>query len=102
VRDVGDGSEVVVVAPDPPNTIEHYDDFIARLAPYRRVVCFEPAGFGLSYPRRGFSFTLEDHADVIAGLLDRLALRRATLVMSCFAAYVALAVARRRPERVAR
>jgi pimeloyl-ACP methyl ester carboxylesterase len=103
LRDTGSGSRTFVVVPDPPNTIEHYDDLIERLRPHGRVVCFEVPGFGLSLPRSiSFGFGATDYVAVIASLIDRLDLRDVTLVMSCIGGYVALIVARERPDRISR
>jgi pimeloyl-ACP methyl ester carboxylesterase len=103
IRDTGPSTarRTFVIVPDPPNTIEHYDDLIDRLRPHGRVVCFEVPGFGLSLPRSmAFGFGASDYVTVIGELLDRLDLRDVTLVMSCIGGYVALIVARERPDRI--
>lgn len=94
---------VVVLCPDPPNVIEHYDELIALLAPYVKVLCFELPGFGFSYPKPAFDFDLETIARcVIELLVDKLGVRKATLAFPCLTSMVALAVARKKPDLVER
>lgn len=105
LRIAGDGANPVVIVPDPPNTLEHYDELIDLLVARGdvRVICFEVPGFGLSFPRSlTFSFSAEEYADVLVELLDRLALAGVTLVMSCIGGYVGLMAARLRPELIGR
>jgi pimeloyl-ACP methyl ester carboxylesterase len=105
LRIAGDGAHPVVIVPDPPNTLEHYDELIDLLVARGgvRVICFEVPGFGLSFPRSlTFSFSAEEYTDVVVELIDRLALRATTLVMSCIGGYVGLLAARLRPELVGR
>ncbi|HEV2146760.1 MAG TPA: alpha/beta hydrolase [Longimicrobiaceae bacterium] len=102
VRVTGSGGRTLVIVPDPPNTIEHYDRLIERLAPEFRVICLEAPGFGFSHPKPGFRFTLDEWASTLVELFDRLEVRAATLSMSCLGAFAALVVARRRPDQVER
>lgn len=92
----------VVLVPDPPNTIEHYDELMAALVPRRRVLCLDPPGFGLSRPGRGFAFTLDELALGLAATCDALQLRQVTLSIGCVGAFVGLRLARLRPDLVAR
>jgi pimeloyl-ACP methyl ester carboxylesterase len=103
VRDVGRGPRTIVFIPDPPNTIEHYDELFERLRGDARLLCFEIPGFGLSYPRTArFSCAPDEYAGVFAEVLERTDARDAIVVSSCLAAYVAMIVARRRPELISR
>jgi pimeloyl-ACP methyl ester carboxylesterase len=102
-RMTGAGPEPpVVLIPDPPNTIEHYDDLIRRLAPDGAVLCFDAPGFGFSVPAPGFRYTLDEQASLIATLLDALGLRHVTLSVGCLGGFAAMLLARRRPDLVAR
>lgn len=50
VRELGRGSPTIVLAPDPPNVIEHLAEVAGALARNHRVVCVELPGFGYSSP----------------------------------------------------
>lgn len=101
VRELGRGRRTVVFIPDPPNTIEHYDELFERLAGDVRIVCFEAPGFGLSYPKSSrCSLCADEYAELFAEVLDRCEVRDATFVASCLAGYVAMMLARRRPELI--
>ncbi|HEY0476058.1 MAG TPA: alpha/beta hydrolase [Kofleriaceae bacterium] len=105
LRIAGDGPHPIVIVPDPPNTLEHYDELIDVLVAGGgvRVICFEVPGFGLSFPRSlTFSFSAEEYTDVLVELLDRLGLGDVTLVMSCIGGYVGLMAARLRPALIRR
>lgn len=99
-RVAGKGQRTLVIVLDPPNTIEHYTELIARLISEFRVVFFEATGFGFSFPKTGFKFTLSERAQVVIELLEQLNVRAAVLSFPCLEAFVALMVAERRPELV--
>src|SRR5262249_34125286 len=66
------------------------------------VVCFEFPGCGFSYPRFGFDFSLDAYVGIVRDVMDVLAVRQATLAFTCVNALVAMAFARRHPERIER
>src|SRR5579859_256329 len=99
---IGQGLDVVVIVPDPPNVIEHYADLVARISPYARVVVLELPGFGFSIPKPEFDFGIDGQAKVVTELLDYLKVGRATLSFPCLSGFLALAVARKRPDLVKR
>src|SRR6266542_2131492 len=66
-----------------------------------RVIVPDLRGFGRS-AALPLAVTIDDHADDVCDLLDRLAIKRATLVGLSMGGYVALAFARRHPKRLAR
>jgi pimeloyl-ACP methyl ester carboxylesterase len=101
-RVAGHSERTMVIVPDPPNLIAHHRDVIERLARDFRVVCLELPGFGRSELRDGARFSLELQVEVMAGLLERLAVRHAILEMSCLGALVGLRLARLRPDLVER
>ncbi len=92
----------VVVVPDPPNTLEHYDAVWDRLASRGPAVAVEAPGFGFSLPRGEFSFRVDDLSRVLEELLESLGFRRATLSLACVGAFAALRLAARRPDLVGR
>jgi pimeloyl-ACP methyl ester carboxylesterase len=63
---------VVVLACDPPNVIEHYDDVFRLLAPSYRVLCLELPGFGFSRPVPGFRFTIDEYGATVEEVLGEL------------------------------
>ncbi len=69
----------------------------------RRVIAPDLLGFGRSdAPDSLYRYTMAGFADLVAGLLDHLGLRRVALAGLSMGGYVALAVLRGHPERVAR
>jgi pimeloyl-ACP methyl ester carboxylesterase len=100
LRLAGSGPAIVFVA-DPPNVIEHYDRIVELLAPAFRVVCLDMPGFGFSYPKRAFSYSVGDQVRVATALLEHLAIGPSILAFSCGAAFVAIALAAERPDLVA-
>jgi pimeloyl-ACP methyl ester carboxylesterase len=101
LRTVGSGARTIVLVPDPPNTLEHYDELVELLRQDALVVVFEVPGFGLSYPRSiRFGFSPHEYAAVVIELLDHLELRDVTLGFSCIGGYVGLLAARQRPAPI--
>jgi pimeloyl-ACP methyl ester carboxylesterase len=98
----GRGARTLVFAPDGPNVLEHYDELTERLASRYAVLRFELPGFGFSYPRAGYGFTLEEQAGVAVETLERTGRAPYVLAFSCSNAYVALKVAADRPDLVER
>jgi pimeloyl-ACP methyl ester carboxylesterase len=98
-RTAGDGPPLILV-PDPPNLIEHYDSLVAELAQDYRVLCFDPPGFGFSLPKKGFRFTLCEQAELLITLLEHLGIREATLSIACIGALAGLMAASRRPDLI--
>jgi pimeloyl-ACP methyl ester carboxylesterase len=102
VFDSGGDKPCVLMAPDGPNVIEHYQPQFALLTPHLRVVCFDMPGFGFSAPSSGDDHSLDQGARAILDLLDQLNLPKVTLGMSCANGFYALRVAQMSPHRVTR
>lgn len=102
LRDSGGSGPVVLMTPDGPNVVAHYDALFARLAGRVRLVCFDLPGFGHTRPRWNYGHTLDDGAAVVLAVLDALKIERATLAFSCVNGFYALAAARRAPRRIER
>jgi pimeloyl-ACP methyl ester carboxylesterase len=103
VRDVGPpDAPAVVFAADAPVGIEHHDRVLGSWPADRRAVVMDMPGFGFSRARRGFDFSVGAFADAAGKALDALQCREPTLVFPCAWGFVALELARMRPDRVAK
>lgn len=100
VRRVGRGRRTLVLAPDPPNVIEHHERVMELLASSFQVVCLEIPGFGFSRPHRRYAFTIDDTAEAIIEVLEQVARPPYVLALACAAGLVSLEIARRRPDLV--
>jgi len=96
-----DGVPVVVV-PDPPNVVEHYDGVFDALAAGGPVAVVEAPGFGFSAPREGARYRIEELSSALEELLLRIGFRGATLSLACVGAFAAVDLAARRPDLVGR
>jgi pimeloyl-ACP methyl ester carboxylesterase len=65
-----------------------------------RLLFWEQPGFGFSYPRVGFGFTLPDYVAAMTAMLESVNLGPYTLVSPCQNVFQALCVAAERPELV--
>jgi pimeloyl-ACP methyl ester carboxylesterase len=102
VRVAGSGARTLVFACDMPNVVESYDEIIRVLGDDYRIVCWEQPGFGFSYPKVGFGFTLREYVTVMTQMLTALGLGPYTIVSPCQNVYQALFVAAEHPELVER
>lgn len=99
----GAGSEPpIFLAADAPVVIEHLVPLADVLARERRVVALEMPGFGFSRPASTYRFTLDEQVGCLLALFDALAIERAHLAFTCVNAVLAVALAHRAPERIAR
>ena len=102
VQDTGGNKPALVMVPDGPCVIEHYQQLITELSDHFRVICFDMPGFGFSFPEFGYDFSLENSTKVVISVLDVLNIETATFSFSCVNSFVAMAVAAKYPERVSR
>lgn len=100
VFDSGSAKPCVVIAPDGPNVIEHYEALIRRLAPGHRVVCCDLPGFGHSLPAPTYTHSLDEGARAVLAVLDALGIARAALAFSCANGFYALRAAQLAPHRI--
>ena len=98
--DTGSGSAIVLLHAFPLDG-RMWDEQRAALSRHARVIIPDLRGFGRS--ARGLDVpSLDDHADDVAALLDRLDVERATVVGLSMGGYVALSFASRHRRRLAR
>jgi pimeloyl-ACP methyl ester carboxylesterase len=69
LRIAGEGRQSIVLFADGPNTLEHHDPIIERLAGWARVIAIDPPGFGFSTPKPDFDFSVQAFAAAYAELL---------------------------------
>lgn len=100
VLDTGGIKPTLVLTPDGPCVIEHYDALIKRFSEQFRVVCFDMPGMGFSFPSRGYRFGIAETADVIVELLDALSIPKAAFAFTCANGFIAMNLAKRYPQRV--
>src|SRR5258707_2393635 len=99
VLDTGGGKPSLVLTPDGPCVIEHYDGLIRSFAERFRVVCFDMPGLGFSFPSRGYAFGVAETADAIVALLDALSIPKASFAFTCANGCFAMNLAVRYPQR---
>jgi pimeloyl-ACP methyl ester carboxylesterase len=95
----GDAPSLVLAA-DPPVPIERYDALIDALHSRWSVRVFEVPGFGASLPRVGFRYSMADAVALVARLLEALPGAPHVLAMPCVSGFIAVALARSRPDLV--
>lgn len=91
---------VVVLAPDPPNGLEHLGPLIDAVAEHHPVLAFEPPGFGWSKPSPDFDGSLIASARLVHDLFDRLGVESAIVAFPCLMGFVAIEAAARDPVRI--
>jgi len=101
-RVVGNKGPTLVICPDPPVMIEHYDQLARQLVKNGyRVIIFEMPGFGYSLPKLGFNFRLDGITLDIVRLLKELAMGPHFLMFPCVPGFVAINLADRFPDMIA-
>src|SRR5262245_45229466 len=100
VKMSGRGEHTIIITPDPPNVIEHYDGLFRAFADVARIVCFEMPGFGYSVAGPGYRFGIHDVGRVTVELIESLKINSCILAFPCVAGLAAVSVARSRPELV--
>lgn len=100
VLDTGGDKPALVLTPDGPCVIEHFDALIRAFSDRFRVVCFDLPGTGFSFPARGYRFGIVETADAIVELLDALSIPKAALAFTCANGFFAMNLAKRYPQRV--
>jgi pimeloyl-ACP methyl ester carboxylesterase len=104
VYDSGAGSHrpCVIFVPDGPNIVEHYETLISLLTPKLRVICFDMPGFGYSFPTTAYTHSLNQGAQAVLGVMDKLGVAQAALAFSCANGFYAMRAAQMEPQRITR
>ena len=98
--DEGEGRPVLMVHGNPTWSFL-YRDVIRGLSDRFRCVALDLPGFGLSTPATGYGFSPQEHATVLARLIECLDLRDYVLMGQDWGGPIGLAAAGRDPDRVA-
>ena len=100
--DVGSGEPALVLLHGFPLHSGMWAPQLEHLSAQRRVIAPDLLGFGSSdAPHSMFRYTMAGYADLVAGLLDTLGLRRVVLGGLSMGGYVAFAFLREYADRVA-
>ena len=100
VIDTGGNKPTLVLTPDGPCVIEHYDALIHRFSEQFRVICFDMPGVGFSFPSYDYRFGIAESADFIVELLDTLSVPKAAFAFTCANGFIAMNLAKRYRQRV--
>ena len=100
VSDTGGNKPVLVLTPDGPCVIEHFDALIKDFSENFRVVCFDMPGTGFSFPNHGYRFGIAETADAVVELLDALSIAKAAFAFTCANGFFAMNLAKRYPQRI--
>lgn len=95
---VAPGAPAVILMPDAPNTIEHYDPYFSHWAGRLTVVALEMPGFGFSWASHPEALTYAGAVEAIVHALRGLELGAMIVTGPCTLAYVAIGVAAAMPE----
>lgn len=99
-RTPGAGDATAVYVHGLGGSATNWTDLAAQLAPVATGVAPDLPGFGLSEPLDGFTFSLSEHADVLARYLDERAPGPVHLVGNSMGGAISLLLAARRSDLV--
>jgi haloalkane dehalogenase len=98
--DVGEGPALLMLHGNPTSSLV-WKQVIDRLLPSFRCIAPDYPGFGGSVAAEHYGFSPQEHAEVVAQLVEHLDLRDYTLVMQDWGGPIGIAAASRDPARVA-
>jgi haloalkane dehalogenase len=98
--DVGEGPALLMLHGNPTSSLV-WKQVIDLLSPSFRCIAPDYPGFGKSVAGEGYGFSPQEHAEVVAELIEHLDLRDYTLVMQDWGGPIGIAAASRDPARVA-
>lgn len=100
--DQGSGDAPVVAVHGNPTWSFYWRRLLQGLAPARRVLAVDHIGCGMSDKPQDYDYSLAKHRDNLLEWIDRLGLRRITLVVHDWGGAIGLAAAVEQPDRFAR
>ena len=98
--EVGEGEPILLI-PGAFSTYRHWNRMIPYLLTHYKLLCVDYVGVGDSdKPRSGFSYTIEEQADVFAKMIEKLRISKVHIIGVSYGGAIALNLAARFPERV--
>jgi pimeloyl-ACP methyl ester carboxylesterase len=98
--EAGEGDPVFLI-PGAFSTYRHWNKVIPFLSNHYRLLCIDYLGVGDSdKPRSGFKYTIEEQADLIADMMEKLQIPKVHIVGVSYGGAIALNITARYPERV--
>ena len=100
--EVGQGQPVILI-PGAFSTYRHWERMIPFLSQHYRLLCLDYPGTGDSdKPKRGFKYTIEEQADLIARMIEKMDISGTHIVGASYGGAIAFNLAARHPEKVGR
>ncbi len=98
--EAGEGEPVFLI-PGAFSTYRHWNQMIPRLSKNYRLFCIDYLGVGDSdKPKSGFNYTIEEQADLIMEMIEKLGISKVHMVGVSFGGAIALNLAARYSQRV--
>jgi pimeloyl-ACP methyl ester carboxylesterase len=96
----GEGEPIMLI-PGAWSTYRFWNRLIPFLSKHYRILALDYLGAGDSdKPLSGFGYTVEEQADLIAGMIEKLQLSKAHIIGASYGGGIALNLAARYPDRV--
>jgi pimeloyl-ACP methyl ester carboxylesterase len=100
--ETGEGQPILLI-PGAWSTYRYWNRIIPILSKHYQLLALDYLGVGDSdKPRSGFSYTVEEQADVIARMIEELKISQVHIVGTSYGGGIALNLAARYPDRVAK
>jgi pimeloyl-ACP methyl ester carboxylesterase len=98
--EAGEGEPIFLI-PGAFSTYRHWNKVIPFLSNHYRLLCIDYLGVGDSdKPRSGFKYTIEEQADLMADMMEKLQIPKVHIVGVSYGGAIALNITARYPERV--
>jgi pimeloyl-ACP methyl ester carboxylesterase len=100
LRDTKGDKPALIIIPDGPNVIEHYNELVALLQADFRLLIFELPGFGFSTHQGQYDYSFQKTTQLIREIIDRFHLKKVNLAFPCSHGFYGLAFAQAHPDYV--
>jgi pimeloyl-ACP methyl ester carboxylesterase len=98
--ETGEGQPILLI-PGAWSTYRYWNRITPLLSRHYRLLALDYLGVGDSdKPRSGFSYTVEEQADLIAGIIEALQVSKVHIIGTSYGGSIALNLAARYPDRV--